>query len=74
MRQLIVDVFRARAFSLGRKKITFTEMYSRRTVLTGEAGLELNLPSIDDLIALKKLRSEPKDLQDIKYLRSLKKK
>jgi len=41
--------------------------------MKGQAGLELNLPSIDDLILLKKLRSSPKDLQDILYLEALKK-
>lgn len=69
----IVDVFRARALGKG-KKITFEEMFSRKKVLKGESGLELNLPSIDDLIALKKLRSEPKDLLDIPYLQALKRK
>lgn len=70
----IVDVFRARYLSLGKnKKISFEEMFERRKILKGESGLELNLPSIDDLIILKKLRSLPKDLEDIKYLRNIKK-
>lgn len=69
----IVDVFRARTLSIGKgKKIAFDEMFSRKKVLSGNQGLEINLPSIDDLITLKKLRSSPKDLQDIKYLEALK--
>lgn len=71
----IVDVFRARFLSIGKgKKISFNEMHERKNILKGESGLELNLPSIDDLIALKKLRSSPKDLEDIKYLQAIKKK
>jgi len=68
----IVDVFRARSLSAGGgKKITFEEMYSRRKILKGESGLELNLPTIADLITLKKLRSSPKDIQDIQYLKAI---
>jgi uncharacterized phage-like protein YoqJ len=71
----LVDVFRARFLLVGKdKKISFDEMYARRKVLKGEFNLELNLPAIDDLITLKKLRSSPKDLEDIKYLQALKKK
>ncbi|MFA4967427.1 MAG: hypothetical protein WC624_04335 [Candidatus Margulisiibacteriota bacterium] len=71
----IVDVFRARSLSLGKgKKITFEDIYSRRNVLKGASGLELNLPSIEDLISLKKLRSSPKDLLDIQYLQAIKNK
>ena len=70
-----IDIFRARYFSSGEgKKLSFDELYARKTTAKGEAGLEINLPSIDDLIALKKLRSLPKDLEDIKYLELLKKK
>src|SRR3989338_2530870 len=64
----IVDVFRAKNLLIGKgKKVSFEEMYSRKKILQGESGLELNLPSIDELILLKKLRFSPKDLQDIKY-------
>lgn len=71
----IVDVFHARSLSVGKgRKLTFEEIYARKKVLGGEEGLELNLPAIDDLIQLKKLRSSPKDLLDIKYLEELKKK
>jgi hypothetical protein len=70
----IVDVFRAKTLAISKsQKVSFTDLFARKEVLKGEEGLELNLPSIDDLILLKKLRSSPKDLQDIAYLKALKK-
>lgn len=70
-----LDVFRAKSFQLTPdKKITFEELYNDRVILRGETGVEVNVPSIDGLIALKKLRSLPKDLRDIEYLEKLKKK
>ncbi len=72
--EIAIDVFRARSFSSEKgKKITFNEIYSRKETLKDSSGLKINVPSIDDLIALKRLRSLPKDLQDIKYLEELKK-
>jgi len=69
-----IDIFRAKHFSSGRgKKYSFEDLYSRKVVAKGESGLEINLPSINDLIAMKKLRSLPRDLEDIKYLRAIKK-
>lgn len=69
-----IDVFRAKYFSSGKgKKLSFEELYSRKEIARGETGLEINLPAIDDLIALKELRSSPKDLEDIKYLETIKK-
>lgn len=71
----LFDVFRARAFGVGKdKKITFDEIYARKKVLKGETDLEINVPAIDDLIALKRLRSSPKDLNDIRYLEAIKEK
>jgi len=69
----IVDVFCAKHFSLGKgKKVSFQELYDRKVIAKGETDLEINLPSIDDLIALKKLRSLSRDIEDIKYLETLK--
>jgi len=71
---IAVDIFRAKSFSSGKgKKITFQEIYERKNTLKDFSGLEINVPSIDDLIALKRLRSSPKDLNDIKYLQAIKK-
>jgi hypothetical protein len=69
----VVDVFRSRHFtSSNGKKISFDDIYLRRNTVKGASGLEVNLPSIDDLIELKKLRNSPKDIQDIKYLEEIK--
>ena len=68
-----VDVFCPKFFSIGKgKKMSFAQLYDRRNVATGEKGFTVNLPAIDDLIALKKLGSRPKDLEDIQYLEGLK--
>lgn len=68
-----IDIFHAKYFSSGKgKKLSFEELYTRKNIAKGETGFEINLPSINDLIALKKLRSLPKDQEDIKYLEALK--
>ena len=68
-----IDIFCFKHFSVGkREKLSFNELYERRNVFKGETGLEINLPSIDDLIELKRLGSRPKDIEDIKYLQGLK--
>ena len=69
-----IDVFCAKHFSIGKsRKLSFNELYERRSVAKGETDLLINLPAIEDLIALKKLGSRPKDIEDIKYLEGLKK-
>lgn len=71
---IAIDVFCAKHFSIGKgQKISFSDLYDRRNVAKGETGLQINLPAIDDLIALKKLASRPKDIEDIKYLEGIKK-
>lgn len=55
------------------KVISFSELYDRKTTLKGESGLEVYVPCVDDLIALKELRNSPKDREDIKYLKAIKK-
>jgi len=73
--EILVDVFRAKALSSSRTgKITFEEIYKRKVLAKDLSGLEINLPSLDDLISLKKLRSSPKDLLDIQYLEEIRKK
>lgn len=68
-----IDIFCAKHFSAGRgRKLSFNELYDRRNIIEGETGLQINLPSIDDLIELKRLGSRPKDIEDIKYLEGLK--
>ncbi|MBI5400450.1 hypothetical protein HZB07_07620 [Candidatus Saganbacteria bacterium] len=73
--EILVDVFRAKSLSSPKTgKIIFQEIYDRRYLAKDLSGLEINLPCIDDLILLKKLRSAPKDILDIEYLEALKKK
>ena len=73
--EILVDVFRAKALSSPKTgKIVFADIFARKVVAKDLSGLEINLPSLDDLIALKKLRSSPKDLLDIQYLEEIKRK
>jgi hypothetical protein len=72
---IVIDVFRAKMFSsLEAGRIKFSEIYDRKVIAKDPSGLQINLPSIEDLIALKRLRSSPKDLQDIAYLKDLRRK
>jgi len=71
----LVDVFRAKSLSSAATgKLTFEDIYNRKVIAKDISGLEINLPSLDDLITLKRMRSAPKDLLDIKYLKELKRK
>lgn len=71
----VIDVFRAKHLMVSKtEKISFDEVYERKVVAKDVSGLEINLPSIEDLILLKKVRSSPKDLLDIEYLKQLKNK
>lgn len=68
-----VDVFRAKQLSSPKTgKILFEDIYKRKVVANDKTGLKINLPCLDDLILLKKLRSSPKDLLDIEYLEKIK--
>lgn len=69
----VVDVFRAKILSSPRiGKVSFEEIFERKVKARDRSGLEINLPALDDLIKLKKLRSSPKDLLDIEYLKRIK--
>lgn len=70
----IVDVFTFKYFvSSSGEKISFQEIFKRKKVARDKSGFKIFLPSIDDLIKLKKIRSSTKDLEDIKYLQEIKK-
>jgi len=72
---MVIDIFRAKSLSSVKTgKVSFAQIYQRKVVAKDISGLEINLPSLDDLISLKKMRSSPKDLLDIKYLQEIKKK
>ncbi|MDI6731265.1 MAG: hypothetical protein QME05_01615 [Candidatus Margulisbacteria bacterium] len=71
--EIVVDVFRARTLSSPKTgKIEFSKLYENKVIAKDRSGLSINLPSIDDLILLKKLRSSPKDTLDIRYLEKIK--
>jgi len=54
--------------------ITFEECYKRSVTIKDPTGFTIQVPSIDDLILLKKCKKKPsaKDLEDIEYLKIIK--
>jgi hypothetical protein len=72
--EILIDVFRAKSLSSPQTgKILFEDIYKRKVIAKDPNGLEINLPCLDDLITLKKMRSAPKDLLDVQYLQEIKK-
>jgi hypothetical protein len=68
---LKLDFFRCRTYSLeGGEAFTFAEIYARRKVVPVE-GFAVYVPSLEDLLRTKRIRSSPKDLEDMKYLQVL---
>lgn len=52
-------------------RLSIADLWNRRkTVVIGD-GAALSLPSLDDLIATKRIASRPKDLEDIRLLEAL---
>jgi hypothetical protein len=68
-----VDVLLARSVpaASGSERVVFDELWSRRRSLDLEPGVTVAIPSIDDLIATKRIASRPKDLEDIRLLEIL---
>jgi hypothetical protein len=67
-----VDVLVARALTtLDGRTIEVEALWSRRRIVS-LAGIDVAIPSIDDLILTKQITSRPKDLEDIHLLRILK--
>jgi hypothetical protein len=68
---LKLDFFRGRKYSFkGGEPFTFAEVYSRRKVVPVE-GFAVYVPCLEDLLRTKRIRSCPKDLEDVKYLQVL---
>lgn len=68
---LKLDFFRCRAYqTVEAETFSFEELYRRKQVVPVE-GFAVYLPTIEDLIRVKKVRNSPKDLEDIKYLQVL---
>ena len=67
-----VDVLVARSLStIGGVRVDFDGLWARRQSLRVD-GVEVMVPSIDDLILTKQIAARPKDLEDIRLLQILK--
>lgn len=67
-----LDIFGVRSLTnLDGVTVTFADAHARSTVLRDPASrVQLRLPCIDDLIALKRMREgQPRDEEDIRFLR-----
>ena len=68
-----VDVLVARAVStVDGIMVSFDDVWSRRVMLSIGSGVEIAIPSIDDLILTKKFGARPRDADDIRWLQQLK--
>lgn len=67
-----VDVLVARAVPTRPDgRVVFDEVWPRRREIAVAEGVTLSIPSIDDLIATKRIAGRPKDLEDIRLLEVL---
>lgn len=67
-----VDVVVARSMSTAAgATLEFDQFWMRRTTIRVD-GVDIAVPSIDDLILTKQVAARPKDLEDIRLLRMLK--
>jgi hypothetical protein len=68
-----VDVLVARAVStIDGVMVPFEDVWSRRVMLSLAEGVEVAIPSLDDLILTKKFGARPRDADDIRWLLKLK--
>lgn len=68
-----VDVLVAREVpTVDGARVAFDDLYARRVVQPLAPGVDVALPSLDDLIATKRFAARPKDLEDIRLLTVLK--
>jgi len=67
-----VDVLVARAVTARTGEVVeFEALWSRRIAVDLASDLQVNLPSLDDLILTKRFALRPKDLEDIRLLEAL---
>lgn len=52
-------------------QVRFDDVWDRRRLLEVASGVRVAVPSLDDLIATKKLAARPKDAEDIRLLEAL---
>lgn len=68
-----VDVLVARTVpTVGGLTVAFDDIWTRRQTLALEAGIEVQIPAIEDLILTKRFANRPRDLEDIRLLTILK--
>jgi len=68
-----VDVLVARAVStVDGMMVAFDDVWSRRVMLPLGEGVEIAIPSLEDLILTKKFGARPRDADDIRWLQNLK--
>jgi len=68
-----VDVLTARAVgTVDGKRVLFDDLWARRRMIGLPSGVEIAIPSLDDLIDTKRFGARPKDAEDIRLLRLLK--
>jgi hypothetical protein len=69
-----VDVLVARTVpTVDGLRVAFEDVWARRRGLDLADGVELALPTLDDLILTKRFGGRPKDLEDIRLLEALRK-
>ena len=67
-----VDVLVARTVpTVDGVTVTMEDVWSRRQMIRYAEGIDVAIPSIDDLIATKRFTARPKDLEDIRLLEFL---
>lgn len=67
-----VDVLVARAIStIDGRELAFEQLWARRRSLTVAEGVSVTLPTLDDLIATKRIAPRPKDAEDVRLLEGL---
>ena len=67
-----VDVLVARVvFTVDRVRVAFDDVWARRRMIEVTRGVEVAIPSLDDLILTKRFVARPKDAEDIRMLETL---
>lgn len=65
-----IDVLVARSVpTVEGRVVEFDQLWANRTSLDLQPGLQINLPTVGDLILTKQFAARPKDLEDIRLLR-----
>jgi hypothetical protein len=67
-----VDVLVARSVpTTDGAEVRFDDLWNRRVGLTLAPGVDVQIPSVEDLVLTKRFAARPKDLEDIRLLRVL---